>query len=812
MAASTSKRRRMRRLPAEVTSFVGRRQEVADVKSLLSRSRLVTLTGVGGVGKTRLATRVATDVQRAFSDGVWLVELAPLGDSELIAHTLTEALGIEEKSSLSPLESVSEYLADKKSLVILDNCEHLLHDCAILAEELLASSPELRIIATSRQPLRIGGEQTLAVLPLPVPDSATARLSTDALAKVDAVRLFAERAEAVLPGFSVTEANRDAVEQVCRRLDGIPLAIELAAVRLRALSVQQLLTWLDDRFRLLTAGSRTGSRRHQTLRALVDWSYDLCTEPERLLWNRASVFCGGLDLEAAEAVCSGDGIAREDVIDLVIGLVEKSVLVREEHPSGVRYRLLETIRQYGRDRLAESGEEEALWRRHRVYYRELASRARDQLFTSSQVEWLVRLRLEHCNLRVALRSGFDHGEGEEGLRAVTDLLYHWKTSHHVSEGRRLLGQGLSMVTRPSEMRARALCGAGWLAILEGDIPAALEMLEESQVLGERFGLHSVLAYVALYTGMAHMYRGDIEPAIKLFEEALASYRAAGDGVGDVMALTRLSLAYSYEGDAERAIAAGEEALRACEARGERWHRAYAMMALAIERWRQGDAERAAGLAKQSLRFDSSLHDWQGMGINLEVLAWVAAGVGDFERAARLFGVLLGVWQTVGAPMAGFGHLTGYRDDCRHRVHQALGEPAYKAAMQRGARLSLDEALAYALEDGKPAAPRADGAVRPSPLTRRETEIARLVARGLSNKEIAATLVIAQRTAEGHIEHILSKLGFHSRSQIAVWAAEQSRSAGATDGGEEDGGADDSRGGEAGKKDRPAPRRAQRNAR
>ncbi|MEV7966805.1 LuxR C-terminal-related transcriptional regulator [Sphaerisporangium sp. NPDC088356] len=808
MASSTSKRRRVRRLPAEVTSFVGRRQEVADVKSLLSRSRLVTLTGVGGVGKTRLATRVAAEVQRAFPDGVWLAELAALADPDLLAHTLTEVLGIEETSTRSPAESVSEYLGDKKALILLDNCEHLLHDCALLAEELLASSPELRIIATSRQPLRIGGEQTLAVLPLPVPDSATARLSTDALAKVDAVRLFVERAEAVLPGFSVTDDNRDAVERICRRLDGIPLAIELAAVRLRALSVQQLLDWLEDRFRLLTAGSRTVSPRHQTLRALIDWSYELCTEPERLLWARTSVFRGGLDLEAAEAVCSGDGIVREDVIDLVIGLVEKSVLVREEHPSGVRYRLLETIRQYGRDRLGESGDEEALWRRHRVYYRELASKARDQIFTRSQVEWLVRLRLEHCNLRVALRSSFDHGEAAEGLRAVTDLLYHWKTSHHVNEGRRLFGQGLSLVTRPCELRARALCGAGWLAILEGDIPPALVMLEESQTLGERLRLHSVLAYVALYLGMAGMYQGDIEPAIKLFEEALASFRAAGDEVGDVMALTRLSLAYSYEGDSERAVAAGEEALRACEARGERWHRAYAMMALAIERWRQGNAEPAACLAKESLRFDSSLHDWQGMGINLEVLAWIAAGVGDFERAARLFGVLRGVWQTVGTPMAGFGHLIYYRDECGRRVHEALGDPAYKAAMQRGARLSLDEALAYALEDSGLLAPCADGAVRPSPLTRRETEIARLVALGLSNKEIATTLVIAQRTAEGHIEHILSKLGFHSRAQVAVWAAEQSRV-----GGEEgdDGGQDGSPGPGAAKADRPASGRRQRNA-
>ncbi|MCW2879731.1 MAG: protein kinase [Sphaerisporangium sp.] len=771
MATSTPKRERVRRLPAEVTSFVGRRREVAEGKSLLARSRLVTLTGVGGVGKTRMASRIAADVQRAFPDGVWLVELASVVDPELLTHTVTEVLAIEEKPARSPMESISEVLADKKALLILDNCEHLLHECAILAEELLASAPELRIIATSRQPLRIRGEQTLAVLPLPVPDSCTARLSVESLAQVDAVRLFVERAEAVLPDFSVTEANRDAVERICRRLDGIPLAIELAAVRLRALSVQQLLDRLDDRFRLLTAGSRTVSPRHQTLRALFDWSYDLCTEPERLLWARASVFCGGLDLESAETVCSGDGIAREDVIDLVIGLVEKSVLLREEHPGGVRYRLLETIRQYGRDRLAESGTEEALRRRHREYYLVLAAEARAQLFTHTQVKWLARLRLEHANLRAALKSGFEAGEAEAALRMATDLLYYWKTSHHLREGRCWLDQGLAHVTEPGELRARALWGRSWLAIMLGEIPAAVAMLDESQALGERLGLGSVLAYVALYFGMAAMYDGDTGPAIKLFEEALAGHRAVGDEPGQVLDLTRLCLAYSYEGDSERAVSAGEEAVRICDARGEGWHRAYAMMALGIEVWRQGDLERAACLERESLRFNSVLDDWLGMGINLEVLAWVSTQEGDHERAARLLGVLRNVWRTVGAPMSQFGYLTKYHDEFEARARQALGEPAYRGEVEQGGRLAYDEALAYALKDSAPDAAR-PAAARPSPLTRRETEIARLVTQGLSNREIAASLVIAQRTAEGHIEHILGKLGFHSRAQIAVWVAEQ----------------------------------------
>ncbi|MFC4588930.1 ATP-binding protein [Sphaerisporangium corydalis] len=774
MASSTPKRRRV--LPAEVTSFVGRRREVAEVKTLLSRSRLVTLTGAGGVGKTRLAARVASDVRRAFPDGVWPVELAPLDDPDLLPQTLMEVLGLRQDLTRSPMESVIDHLTGKKALLVLDNSEHLLHACAVLAEELLASLPELWIIVTSRQPLRIGGEQTLAVMPLAVPGTDAARLSTDALAHVDAVRLFVERAEAVLPGFTITDENRDAVERICRRLDGLPLAIELAAVRLRALSVQQLLDRLDDRFRLLTAGSRVVSQRHQTLRALIDWSYDLCTGPERLLWARASVFRGGLDLEAAEGVCSGDGIEREDVIDLVIGLVEKSVLVREDHPQGVRYRLLETIRQYGGDRLAESGQERDLWRRHREYYRDLAAQARAQLFTGSQVRWLERLRLDHGNLRVALKSSFDCGEPEEGLRAAIDLLYHWRTGHHSDEGRHWVGHGLHVVTEPSELRARALWGDAWMAILEGEIEYAVSRLEECRVLAERLGLDSVLAYVALFSGMVDLYQGDTKPAIKLFEEALAAHRACGDETGEVLALTRLCLAHSFEGDSDRAVAAGEEALRICDARGEEWHRSYAIMALGIDAWRRGDVVRAGDLAKESLRFDGTLRDRPGMGVNVAVLAWITASEGQYERAARLLGILRGVWRTDGAPMSGFGHLVAYHDECEFRMHQALGEPGFKAEVQRGARLSEEDALAFALEIGTSAADCSPGVVRTSPLTRREGEIARLVAQGLSNKEIAAALVIAQRTAEGHIEHILSKLGFHSRAQIAVWVAEQARGA------------------------------------
>ncbi|WP_336212667.1 ATP-binding protein [Nonomuraea sp. LPB2021202275-12-8] len=772
MIASPSRRHRTSTLPAEVTSFVGRRHEVAEVKQFLCTSRTVTLTGAGGVGKTRLALRAGAEVGRAFRDGVWLAELAALDGPGMLAQSVAEALEIRDRSASSPLRVLTEHLRDKQALLILDNCEHLVEECAVLAETLMRAAPELRILATSRQALGIAGEQALTVPALPLPAFGESRGSLDALLRSDAVRLFAERARAVLPTFAVTEENRDAVAAICRRVDGLPLAIELAAARLRALSAQQLLDRLDDRFRLLTAGSRAVLPRHQTLRALIDWSYALCSDSERLLWERASVFADTFDLAAAEAVLAGDGIAREEVVDLVIGLVDKSILTREDHQQNVRYRMLDTIRQYGRDRLTASGQEAALRRRHRDHYRDLAARARAELFGPAQVTWFTLLNLEHANLRTALESAFGEPDGiTDGLGMTTDLLYHWITSYYLGEGRSWFDRGLAADSEPSDVRARALWAGSWLAVIQGDIPAATAMLEESRRIGESLEDESILGYVALFSGMVAMSGGHAQSAIKLYEDALARLCGTQDPVGEALSLIRLSLAHSFLDDSSLAIRLAEECLSVCDAHGEGWHRAYTMMALGVEVWLHGDVERAAELEKQSLTFNRSLGDTLGVGVNLEVLAWIAATQERWERAARLLGSLRTVWRSVGAPLGGYGHLAGYHDDCERRTREALGEHAFAAAVRQGSRLPYDESLAYGLEE-EPAAE--DGPAEPAPLTPRETEIAQLVAQGMTNKEIAASLVIAQRTAEGHIEHILSKLGFHSRAQIAVWVGERAR--------------------------------------
>ncbi|MEU0568060.1 LuxR C-terminal-related transcriptional regulator [Nonomuraea sp. NPDC005983] len=768
MTEVASNSARTSRLPAELTSFVGRRHETAEVKRLLADSRLVTLVGVGGVGKTRLALRVAVDLRRAFRDGVWLVELAALENPELLPQMVAETLDIHDRSVRPTMEVLTDHLRDKQLLLVLDNCEHLLDASAVLAEILVRAAPELRILATSRQALGVPGEQTMPVPALPMPDRESAMLSTDALAQLDAVRLLAERAKAVLPGFAVTDANRETVARLCRGLDGIPLAIELAAVRLRAISVDQLLTRLEDRFRLLTVGSRAALPRQQTLRALIDWSYTLCTEHERLLWERLSVFTGGLDLEAAEQVCTGDGITPEEIAGLMIGLVDKSILVREEHDSSVRYRLLETIRQYGRDRLRESGRETEVRRRHRDWCQDLVLRAQHGWYGPDQVAWFARLRTEHGNLRTALDFCLSTpGEIEPGLVIATALRYYWIAAGSLHEGRNRLGHLLAIDTEPTPTRARALCLNARLAVLQSDFAVAAVMLDEARELGRRFDDPAVMAGAAYVSGLAALVRRDLTGALTLLGEALEGHRRTDDPMGIVNSLIYLATAHSLLGDSEEAVALFEECLTICEAQREHWFRSYALWMFGIEVWRQGDTRRGVEMERQAMRLKEPFDDRLGQALCTEALAWMAAGSGDGERAAVLLGALREIWRSFGGPL--FGYLGGYHDECETAAREMLGDRRFDAAIQRGTGLTHEEAFECAMVDRMSDQRRSR---EPSQLTRREMEIARLVAEGMSNKEIAAALVIAQRTAEGHVEHILSKLGFNSRVQIAAWVGGQ----------------------------------------
>ncbi|MFF5207558.1 ATP-binding protein [Streptosporangium sp. NPDC000396] len=759
----------MGNLPVEVTSFVGRRQELTEAKRLLAAERMVTLTGVGGVGKTRLALRVAAAVSATFPDGVWLVDLAPLGAGELLEETVAGTLGCQNQGDLA---AFAEFLQDKRLLLVLDNCEHLLDECAVLASKLLGMAPDLRILATSRQALHAEGEHLLDVPPLPVPE-VTEEISTDSETRYEAVRLFADRVAAVLPGFAITAANSGAVTRLCQRLDGIPLAIELAAVWMRALSVDQILDRLDDRFRLLTRGSPVVMPRQKTLRALVDWSYNLCSPEERMLWERLSVFSGGCDLEAIEQVCSGDGIAPENVFGVMTGLVDKSILLRKEHDSGVRHQMLETLRQYGWERLVESGQETALRRRHRDWCRDLAARAEIEWFGEHQMRWLVRIRDEQANVRAALEFCLNEpGEAWAALEIAAAMWIHRLSWSSPSEGHHWLGRALALERGPGVARAKALWVDAWLVLLGGDAAAAKPLIEESRVLAERLGDEAQLAGAINITGFAALLAGDFSRAFPLLEESLARYRALGYRGRAWTALFQLTMTAVLMGDL-RSEALCQESLEICRRENARWSGSYALWIAGLGRWRRGDSRTAATMLRDALRFKLPWNDRLGMAQCLEGLAWIAADERQDRRAVQLLGAAHMVWRSIGTSLPGLGHLAGFHDRYEARLRQDLGDEVFTLIFDHGSKLTLDRAVAYALgeepvRETRDHRPESDVA---SALTRREREVAGLVAQGLSNKQIAETLVIAQRTAEGHVENILRKLSFTSRAQIAtIWGS------------------------------------------
>ncbi|SMD27466.1 ATP-binding protein [Kibdelosporangium aridum] len=775
--SGTRSRRHGDNLPAEVTSFVDRRREIAEVKRFLSTSRLLTLTGVGGVGKTRLAVRAAAGVRRAFPDGVWLVELAALQDRTLLEQTVADTVGLHDRSARSPREVVVDHLRDKQLLLVLDNCEHLVDRCAGLAVELLAAAPGLRILATSRHALRTPGEHILAVPPLPVPDPERPS-QPGKLVGNEAIRLFAERATAVAPGFAVTADNHPTLARICRRLDGLPLAIELAAARLRVLTLEQILHRLDDRFRLLCTGSRTVLPRHQTLRAVVDWSYQLCSPPEQALWGRVSVFIGGFDLDAVEAVCAGDGIDRAQVLELVTGLVDKSSLTRHDQNHGpqARYQLLDTIRHYGRDTLRTAGKEAALRRRHQDYYLDLAERGEAEWFGPTQLEVAARTRSEHANLRLALEFSLSTpGESHNGLRLATTLYFYWGGCGFVAEGRHWLDRALALNTEPSRARATALWINAHLAVLQGDLLAATAMVEECRAWAQGRGEMTTLAYAICIGGTVAWFSGDLPRAQALLEDALARFEALGELNGTVIrGYLALIVVAVFQGDPARAVALGEHARALSDRYGEQWARAYTLYGLSLAEWRRGDVAQANRYAKESLRGTRVFNDTLGTALLVERLAWIAGTAGEGERAAVLLGAAHQIWHLVGGRLLlGSPHYLAAYDACEQQARRTLGDRAFQAAFARGADLDLEQAVAYALgEKPEPATPASAATdTAQTLLTRREQQVAALVADGLSNKDIAARLVIAQRTAEGHVENILAKLGFTTRTQLATWVIE-----------------------------------------
>ena len=687
-------------LPTPLTSFIGRERDMAEIQRLLATSRLLTLTGAGGCGKTRLALEVARGVTEEYPDGVWLVDLAALPDPALVPATVVGALGLCEEPHQALPTTLVDYLQPRHSLLLLDNCEHLITACAQLAETALRACPSLRVLVTSREPLRIAGELTWVVPPLSVPDAQRLPPPED-IARYEAVQLFVERARAVLPDFAIGSQNSPIVAQLCWRLDGIPLAIELAAARVKVLSVEEIDARLDDGFRLLTGGSRTALPRHQTLKATLDWSYDLVSEKEQALFRRLAVFAGGFSLEAAEAVCSGDEIETAEVLGLLTQLVEKSLVVAEPTAEAeVRYRLLETLRQYGWTRLAESGEASAIQRRHVDTYLALAEQAKGLVFRGAeQIAWWDRLGQEYDNMRAALRWSIDSGEAEVALRLAAALWAFWFVRGHGSEGQRWLEEALSRGGGASAAaRAPALCAAGnleWWAL--GDGERARELCMESIALYRELGDKQDLAFTLGNLGMQVQSQGDHELATTLVTEGLALYRELEDKWGIGMSLNLLAIAAQLRGDHEQAAALRDEGLPILREVGDKEGLAMMLARSGQLAQLQGDHEQATALCAEGLALFRDIGDKRDLPSCLETLAAVASSQGQPERAARL----LGAAETV-REAGGFALPPAHRaehDRSVAAVRARLGEEAFASAWAAGRAMTLEEAVDYALSPG-----------------------------------------------------------------------------------------------------------------
>jgi predicted ATPase/DNA-binding XRE family transcriptional regulator len=690
-------------LPLQLTSFIGRSKELADVELLLSASRLVTLTGPGGCGKTRLAIQMGMALVREYPDGVWLIELAPLADPALVPQTVGAVLGIREEGGRPILAMLTDSLLTKNLLLVLDNCEHLVAACAQLVEMLLHLCPNLHILATSREALGVAGETTFLVPPLSLP-TASQSLAPETLIQSDAGRLFVERAAKALPGFAVTHQNASAVALVCRRLDGLPLAIELAAVRVKMLTVEQIVERLEDRFHLLTGGSRTALPRHQALSALIEWSYDLLSEAERALLRRLSVFAGGWALEAAEAVCGDeveDGTPQpSDVLELLTQLVNKSlVVVEREAGQGVRYRLLETIREYALERLVASGESEIVRRKHLYFFRGLAQEADPHLTSAARGFWLAKLKPERDNLRAALQWARESGDALAGLQLAGAMWLFWYFRGNLSEGRGWVESALAQAATldAPAARAKALSAAGNLAWFQSDYVVARPRLEEGLAIGRRLGISGQrdLASSMLWLGLIERDVGDLAVAHSLLEESAATCREIGDRWTLALVLVSLGRTVIVAGDPVAARPVLEEGRTIFRELGDKYGQALSLNNLGLAAFREGDYGRATALYHESIALFWQVEERIFTVRCVEELAWVTCRQGYYRRAARLFAAAEAQREAFGASMSPAARAEHDRHvaDARAQMDGAT----FNQAWADGKAMTMEQAIAYALE-------------------------------------------------------------------------------------------------------------------
>lgn len=703
-------------LPLALTSFVGREAEIEEVRGLIRRGRLVTLTGVGGVGKTRLALETARSLSDDFAegsggefpDGVWLVELDSLAEPSLVAREAASVLGVGERPKREMGRELAAALRDERCLILLDNCEHLLGACAELAEGLLSRCPHLAVLATSREPLGAAGERVWPVPALSVPDSS----SLEAVARSESARLFAERASAASPGFELTEANAPAVAEVCRRLEGAPLAIELAASRVRSMTSAQISARLDDSLGLLAPGLRTAPPRQSTLRATIDWSYDLLSTGERALLRDLSGFSGSFTLEAAEEVCEtgpGDG-DHGSVLDLLSRLVDKSLVRALREGEAARYRLPEVIRQYAVEKLEEAGEADAVRRRHAVFFRNFAEEAEPGLDGPEQGFWLDLVGEELDNLRAALSWAADSGEAELALRLSTAPAWFWLRRGRLVEGRALVERALEVGAGPELAVAKAVHVCGGLAWAQGDREAAALRLGEAAARFRKlddYEFRDAWLSSALSTySLERLGGGETGEALASAEESVTFGRGAGEGSELARALGVLGLARLAAGDFEGAREPLEESAALCRRLGDGWLLSFPLGNLAAMALGAGDYGRAQSLAEESVRALRGLGEKWLLSISLAYLAATHAARGRARRATVLFGASEAMREAVGQAEV-YSHYRAVHDGGVQSARDALGEEEFDAAWAGGRAMVVEEAISFALEEesaGKPSTP------------------------------------------------------------------------------------------------------------
>jgi predicted ATPase/class 3 adenylate cyclase/Tfp pilus assembly protein PilF len=695
-------------LPHQMTSFIGREAELAEVKQLLSSTRLLTLMGTGGAGKTRLALQVGAEVLDDYKDGVWLVELAALAEADLAPQTVASVLGLREEVGRPLLQTVQDYLRDRHLLLLVDNCEHLVAACARLVDALRSTCPHVTILATSREPLGVAGERCWRVPSLLTPTPADLPLEEKDLAAVlmeyDACRLFVERAVLQRHEFVLTRRNASALASVCHRLDGIPLAIELAAARVRSLSVEEIDGRLDQRFRLLTGGSRTALPRQQTLRATFDWSYDLLDAQARLLLGRLSLFAGGWTLEAAEQVGAGEGRSGEvieawEVLDLLTGLVDKSLVIAATLGDTTRYQLLETVRQYARDRLAEGKEVGIVRERHRDHFLALAEAIRPKLSGSEQAHWLAVLEEEHDNLRQALTFCLEAPEGgEAGLRLGGALQQFWWTRGHLSEGRQLSSAVLSRPGAQEHLKARAdaLNGAGVLAWMQGDYVTASALYEESLTIFRELGDKRGIANALNNMGLVAFCQGDYTGARALHEESLATRQELGDKGGNAASLNNLGNVAREQGDYTGARALYEQSLAIRRDLGDKRGIAISLHNLGLVAFEQGDYAGARTLHEESLTIRRELGDKVGIAHCLNDLGNVAREQGDYAVARALYEESLAIREElankegIAASLSSLGNVANEQGD--HAMARTLYEQSLTICRELGDKRGIADSV------------------------------------------------------------------------------------------------------------------------